>query len=74
MPITFYLPFVRIGRFAYTKIEKVSYELPKTVYNFPRFLLSTVQHETCVFLYGSCLHGHLIEKHKLAKVKIATSR
>jgi hypothetical protein len=74
MHITRYLTFVRIGRFAYTKIEKVAYELIKTVYNFPRFLLSTVQHETCVFLYGSCLHGHLIDKQKLAKLKIATSR
>jgi hypothetical protein len=37
---TCYLTFVRIGRFAYTKIEKVAYELQKTVYNFPRFLLS----------------------------------
>jgi hypothetical protein len=117
MPITCYLTFDRIGRFAYTKIEKVAYELPKTLYNcelgsgpmakpprevaswrgfhpcvspawrlinavkrglflkktlydFSRFLLSTVQHETCVFLYGSCLHGHLIDKKSWPSLKL----
>jgi hypothetical protein len=33
MPITCYLNFVRIGRFAYTKIEKVACKLPKILYD-----------------------------------------
>jgi hypothetical protein len=44
--------------------------LKKTLYDFSRFLLSTVQHETCVFLYGSCLHGHLIDKKSWPSLKL----